>query len=259
MESLRKKVKVLEHETLTREFMGLTFDLTTVLVTVLSCIIVFLVVFICTRNLQMKPTGKQNFIEWVIDFVNNIVSTSIPGKRGDRFKLLAFTLFLFVFVSNMLGLPLVLVIDDIQWWKSPTADPIVTLSLAMMVILMSHFFGVQEQGFKNYFLNSYIRPVPFLLPIKLFEEFTNTLTLALRLYGNIFAGEILIGLIAGLANSFGAVTWIVGVPLQIAWQGFSVFIGSIQAFVFTTLSMVYISHKIGHEETVEHKEYVETN
>lgn len=256
---LRKKVKVLEHETLTREFMGLTFDLTTTLVTVLSCVIVFLVVFICTRNLQMKPTGKQNFIEWVIDFVNNIVSTSIPGKRGDRFKLLGFTLFLFVFVSNMVGLPLVLVIDDIQWWKSPTADPIVTLSLAMMVILMSHFFGVQEQGFKNYFLNSYIRPVPFLLPIKLFEEFTNTLTLALRLYGNIFAGEILIGLIASLANSFGAVTWLVGIPLQIAWQGFSVFIGSIQAFVFTTLSMVYISHKIGHEETVEHKEYVEAS
>ncbi|MBM6614422.1 F0F1 ATP synthase subunit A [Desemzia sp. RIT804] len=249
----------MEHETLIVDLMGLKFDVTTTLVTVASCIIVFSVVFICTRNLQLKPTGKQNFIEWIIDFVNNIVSTSIPGKRGDRFKLLGFTLFLFVFVSNMLGLPLVLVINDIQWWKSPTADPIVTLSLAMMVILMSHFFGVQEQGFKNYFLNSYIRPVPFLLPIKLFEEFTNTLTLALRLYGNIFAGEILIGLIASLSNSFGAVTWIVGVPLQIAWQAFSVFIGSIQAFVFTTLSMVYISHKIGHEETVEHKEYVETN
>lgn len=251
-------MKILEHEALVVELYGLKFDVTTTLVTVVTCLIVFFVVYFCTRRLTLKPTGKQNFIEWVIDFVNNIVSTSIPGKKGDRFRLLALTLFLFVFVSNMLGLPLMLVIDGVQWWKSPTADPIVTLSLAMMVILMSHFFGVQEQGFKNYVLNSYVRPVPFLLPIKILEEFTNTLTLALRLYGNIFAGEILIGLIAGFANSFGAVTWIIGIPLEMAWQAFSVFIGSIQAFVFTTLSMVYISHKIGHEETVDHKEYVES-
>lgn len=96
-------------------------------------------------------------------------------------------------------------------------------------------------------MNSYIRPVAPLMPIKLLEEFTNTLTLALRLYGNIYAGEILLGLIASLANSGGMVTWIVGIPLQVVWQGFSIFIGSIQAFVFTTLTMVYMAHKIGHE------------
>ena len=112
---------------------------------------------------------------------------------------------------------------------------------------MTHYFGVREQGFKNYFLNSYIRPVPALFPIKILEEFTNTLTLALRLYGNVYAGEILLVLIASLANLAGPLTWIVGIPLQMVWQGFSIFIGSIQAFVFTTLTMVYLSHKIEHE------------
>ena len=85
--------------------------------------------------------------------------------------------------------------DDLSVWKSPT-DPIVTLTLAMMMIVLTHFFGMKRFGFKGYLVNSYLRPVGFLLPVKLMEEFTNLLTLGLRLYGNIFAGEVLLGLIA---------------------------------------------------------------
>lgn len=247
----------MESESKIIEFLGLHFSVTNMFVTVAACLIVFLVAFIFTRNLKIKPTGKQNAIEWVFDFVGNIVSSAMPERVGSRFKLLGFTLFLFIFVSNQIGLMFVLDMDGYQVWKSPTADPIVTLSLAFMVILLTNFFGVQEQGFKKYFVNSFIRPVPFLLPIKLLEEFTNTLTLALRLFGNIYAGEILLGLIAQLANSYGAATWIVGLPLGIVWQGFSIFIGSIQAFVFTTLTMVYISHKIEGEETEVKKEIAE--
>ncbi len=83
----------------------------------------------------------------------------------------------------------------------------------------------------------------FMLPLKIIEEFANTLTLGLRLYGNIYAGEILLGLLATLAGSsilgfFGAI-----IPMM-AWQGFSIFIGFIQAFIFTMLTMVYLSHKV---------------
>jgi F-type H+-transporting ATPase subunit a len=236
-----------EHESPIVYLFGLSFNVTNIITTVMACVIVFLIAFISTRNMKLKPTGKQNFIEWVVDFVRNIISGSMSKEQGDKFGLLGFTLIMFVFVSNMMGLPLVLNINGQQLWKSPTADPIVTLALAFMVIVLSNYFGVREQGFKNYFMNSFIRPVPFLLPIKLFEEFTNTLTLALRLYGNIYAGEILIGLIATLTQSYGIFTWIVGIPIQMVWQAFSIFIGSIQAFVFTTLTMVYISHKVEHE------------
>ena len=242
----------MEHESPILYLFGLSFNVTNMLTTVMACVIVFLVAFICTRNMKLKPTGKQNFIEWVVDFVRNIISSSMSKEQGDKFGLLGFTLIMFVFVSNMMGLPLMLTIDDYQMWKSPTADPVITLTLAAMVIVMTHYFGVQEQGVKNYFMNSFVRPVPFLFPIKIFEEFTNTLTLALRLYGNIYAGEILLGLIASLAQSKGIFTWIVGIPLEMAWQGFSIFIGAIQAFVFTTLTMVYLSHKVEHEESTEH-------
>lgn len=189
----------------------------------------FLFCFIATRKLAVRPTSKSQLaIEYLVDFIRNMISSSLHWKVGQQFHLLGFTLFLFVWVANMLGLVFILNIDGHSYWKSPTASPIVTLGLALMVILLTHYFGIKENGFKEYFMNSYIRPVAPLMPIKLLEEFTNTLTLALRLYGNIYAGEILLGLIASLANSYGLLTWVVGIPLQMVWQGFSIFIGSIK-------------------------------
>ena len=215
------------------------------MMTIISCIIVFLVVFICTRNLQMKPKGKQNFIEWVIDFVRGIVADNLPGSQVNNFHLLGVTMFLFVFVANEIGLVTKIVTtDDITLWKSPTADPFVTLTLALMVISLTHFFGIKSLGFKNYLINSYLKPVGFLLPLKIIEEFTNVITLGLRLYGNIFAGEVLLGLIANMFISLGWWTLPIVMPLEMIWIGFSLFIGAIQAYVFVTLTMVFMSHKI---------------
>ena len=79
--------------------------------------------------------------------------------------------------------------------------------------------------------------------LKIIEEFSNTLTLGLRLYGNIYAGEVLLTLLAGgLASGVGGT--IAAILPTIAWQGFSMFIGAIQAFIFTMLTMVYLSHKV---------------
>lgn len=214
------------------------------MMTIISCIIVFLVVFICTRNLQMKPKGKQNFIEWVIDFVRGIVADNLPGSQVNNFHLLGVTMFLFVFVANEIGLVTKIVTtDDITLWKSPTADPFVTLTLALMVISLTHFFGIKSLGFKNYLINSYLKPVAFLLPLKIIEEFTNVITLGLRLYGNIFAGEVLLGLIANMFISLGWWSLPIVMPLEMIWIGFSLFIGAIQAYVFVTLTMVFMSHK----------------
>lgn len=221
------------------------FDGTVAMMTIISCIIVFLVVFICTRNLQMKPKGKQNFIEWVIDFVRGIVADNIPGSQVNNFHLLGVTMFLFVFVANEIGLVTKIVTaDDVSLWKSPTADPFVTLTLAFMVISLTHFFGIKTLGFKNFMINSYLKPVGFLLPLKIIEEFTNVITLGLRLYGNIFAGEVLLGLIANMFTSLGWWSLPIAMPLEMIWIGFSLFIGAIQAYVFVTLTMVFMSHKI---------------
>ena len=232
---------------------GLDFDVTVCLMILLTCALIFGFVFYCSRNLQMKPTGKQNVLEMLIDFVRKIVSDNLPRKDVDNYTLLAFTLFLFVLFSNIIGLVTKIGMhnaagDEISYWKSPTADPLVTLTLAAIVILLTNYFGMKTFGIKGYLTNSFAKPAKFLMPIKVMEEFTNVLTLGLRLYGNIFAGEVLLTLIATFANSKGIISFIPAIPLQMIWIGFSIFIGGIQAFIFVTLSMVYLSHKIEEAE-----------
>ncbi|MGX7013225.1 F0F1 ATP synthase subunit A [Vagococcus silagei] len=224
---------------------GIYFDMTVCIMIVLTCLIVFGIVYFCSRNLQMKPKGKQNVLEFLIDFVRNIVADNIPRNEVNNYLLLGFTFFMFILVSNLLGLvtKVILFPGEISLWKSPTAGPLVALTLAFISIILSNYYGLRKQGVKNYFVNSFMKPTAILLPIKLIEEFTNVLTLGLRLYGNIFAGEVLLTLIAELGAS-GPFKAIAALPMAVIWDGFSVFIGGVQAFIFVTLTMVYLSHKV---------------
>lgn len=144
----------------------------------------------------------------------------------------------------MVGLIIFIHYEDHSYFASPTASPIVCLALALMTTLIAHYSGVQKMGLKGYIQHSYLSPMSIMLPIKLIEEFTNTITLAFRLYGNIYAGEVLLGLIVMFSSAAGLITYILAIPLGVVWQGFSVVIGAIQAYVFCTLTMVYISHKV---------------
>lgn len=228
---------------------GLDFDLTVIGMTILTCAIIFGFTYGCSRNLQLKPKGKQNVLEAVIDFVKGILDSNLPKKEVGNYHLLAYTLFLFVLVSNMIGLMTKIEIHNasgvaVSYWKSPTADPMVTLTLAALMIILTNYFGIRKFGLHGYFVNSFKKPVSFLMPIKFMEEFTNVLTLGLRLYGNIFAGEVLLTLISNFAASKGIITFVFALPLEMVWQGFSIFIGGIQAYIFVTLTSVYLSHKI---------------
>ncbi|CAH0126998.1 F0F1 ATP synthase subunit A [Peribacillus frigoritolerans] len=234
----------MNHEAPMWEFMntGIHFNLANVLMMTIASLIVFIIAVAATRKLAMKPTGIQNFIEWVMDFVKNIINSNMDWRTGGQFLMLGMTLILYVFVSNMLGLPFSIVIGHELWWKSPTSDPAITLTLAVMVMGLTHYYGIKMRGMKNY-AKTYVQPMGFLFPLKIIEEFANTLTLGLRLYGNIYAGELLLTLLAGLGTSgvVGAAT--AALPM-LAWEGFSIFVGSIQAFIFTMLTMVYLSHKV---------------
>ncbi|WP_026570771.1 MULTISPECIES: F0F1 ATP synthase subunit A [Sediminibacillus] len=221
----------------------LDFNLSNVLMIAIASTLVFILGVAASRKLQMKPTGLQNFMEWVIDFVKGIVGDTMDWKTGKTFLPLGLTLITYIFVSNLLGVAFMAVDSEHHlWWKSPTSDAGITLTLSTMVIVLTHYYGIKMRGVKEYG-KDYFRPLPFLFPIKLLEEFSNTLTLGLRLFGNIYAGEILLGLLAGLTAS-GAVGFLGGAIPMLAWQGFSLFIGAIQAFIFTMLTMVYMSHKV---------------
>jgi F-type H+-transporting ATPase subunit a len=227
------------------DIFGLTFNKANMLMITIASAIVFIIAVLSTRKLAMKPTGMQNFMEWVMDFVKGIINSTMDWKDGGRFHVLGITLMMYVFVANMLGLPFSVTYNGDLWWKSPTADPVVTMTLAVMVVGLSHYYGVKLKGTAEYG-KEFFKPFWFMFPIKLIEEFANTLTLGLRLYGNIYAGEILLSLLAaGLATGVGG--HLAAIVPMLAWQGFSLFVGAIQAFIFTMLTMVYLSHKVSHD------------
>ena len=220
----------------------LDFNLSNVFMVFVVSLIVFVFCVWGSRKLQMKPTGMQNFMEWAVEFVKGIVNDTMDWKTGKVFLPLGLTLIFYILVSNLVGVATAGVVGTDLWWKSPTADATLTLTLSSMVVILTHFYGIKVRGTKEYF-KGYVSPVPLMLPFKIVEEFTNTLTLGLRLFGNVYAGEVLLTLLVSLAGSgflgfFGA-----AVPM-LAWMGFSVFIGAIQSYVFVMLTMVYMSHKV---------------
>lgn len=227
------------------KFMGLNFELSGIIGSTLMALAVLFICIWLSRKVEMKPNKRQNVFEYLLDFTNGIVKDNVSDVDAQKhLSLYAFVLFLFIWFMNQLGMFMEVKVDDWMFIKSPTADPVATMSFAMMTLLLSFTFGVQRFGVGGY-LKSYTQPVGFMLPINLIEEFTNFLTLSLRLYGNIYAGEVLLTLIGNdLAHAGGPFTLVLAAPLAMIWQGFSVFIGSIQAYVFVTLSMVYIGKKV---------------
>jgi F-type H+-transporting ATPase subunit a len=256
--------------------MGIGFNLSTMLMSVITAVIVFIIAWAGAKAATANtPKGMQNFMEWVIDFVRNTIASTMDLKKGEKFISLGLTLLMFIFVANMIGLPFAITAEDYfshkaeeemvheeaseathgeeseathgesgeaehalhtLWWKSPTADPHVTLTLAAMVILLTQFFGLKDRGLIGYF-KSYKNPLDIV------EQFTNTLTLGLRLFGNIYAGEVLLALLAGAVTIgiFGVLG--AAIPL-IVWQAFSIFVGALQSFIFLMLTMVYMAHRI---------------
>ncbi|WP_058300306.1 F0F1 ATP synthase subunit A [Gorillibacterium timonense] len=247
---------------------GLQVDIAGVLTILVACIIVFVLARLSVRNLSVThPSKMQNFMEWVVEFVRDMVASTQDLKTGKKYVSLAMTLIMFIFVSNLLGLPLLIttehhhplvvaghtlvsqeVIDEaiqkghegaeVSWWKSPTADLSVTAGLALIVTVIIHLHGVTRNT--KHYLKHYFEPYFFFFPLNLLETLAKPLTLALRLFANIFAGEVLISTIT-MAGFFG-------IPLMLAWQGFSIFVGAIQAFLFTILTLVYIAQATVHEE-----------
>lgn len=223
----------------------IAFDGTILIMCLLTVAIVFGVVFWASRGMKLKPSGKQNVLEYLIDFVSGVIKDNLSPKEVSAFQLFNFVLFGFLLVANNIGLVTKITVGhEVSLWKSPTADPVVTLTLSLIISLFCNYLGAKRFGFKGYLINSFFKPVAFVAPMKIIEEFTNFISLGLRLYGNIFAGEILLGLICQLGMMRVPFTFVIAIPLQIAWIGFSIAISCIQAYIFIILTNVYVGHKI---------------
>lgn len=242
---------------------GLNLDLSAIFMLVVTMIVVFVFVKLCVRNLSVEnPSKLQNFMEWVVEFVQGLIGSAMDLKKGKPYLSLGLTLILFIFVSNLLGLPFSIITEahgpqeifghvieatrslgngehaEILWWKSPTADINMTAGLAIVVFILMNYLGLKKN--RKHYLKHYIEPFPIFLPLNIIENLSKPVALAIRLFANIFAGEVLITVILKLG--------FIGIPFLAVWQGFSIFIGALQAFIFTILTMVYIAQTTIHEE-----------
>lgn len=238
--------------TATFTWLGMTFDTTIVLSTLLTVVIVSVLVIALTRRVAMRPGKAQNFVEYVLDFTNGILKGILPREDARKFGLFAFTLFIFIVASNELGLIFSVSGHEDVWVKSPTASYWTTGTLAAMSLLIAHVFGMRKLGVGPYAKNLLFAPAAFMAPLNIIEQVAQFLTLTLRLFGNIFAGEVLLELLSNqLATTHGHFNqwWqvLLALPLSMAWQAFSLFIGVLQAYVFVTLVHTY-ARELSHQE-----------
>jgi len=199
---------------------------------------------LATRNIQRIPSGMQNFMEYALDFVRDLAKNQLGEKEYRPWVPFIGTLFLFIFVSNWSGalIPWKLIKLPEGELAAPTNDINTTVALALLVSLAYFYAGFSRKGL-GYFAK-YVQPTPILLPIAILEDFTKPLSLSFRLFGNILADELVVGVLVLLVPLF--------VPLPVMLLG--LFTSAIQALVFATLAGAYIHEALeGHgEENEEH-------
>ncbi|MDI3327824.1 MAG: F0F1 ATP synthase subunit A [Alicyclobacillaceae bacterium] len=237
---------------------GLKFNVATIGMSLLMMIIVAVLAWMGTRQMSMRsPRGLQNVLEGLYSFVRGLAEDMMGPAQAAKYTPLALTLIVYIFICNMSDMPINIITkhpdgipalgvepgQSVNWWVAPTANVSVTMTMSLMVILLSHGLGLKRPGryFKHYF-----EPYFFFLPLNILEEVAKFLTLGLRLFGNIFAGEVLIAVLLGIPMLFGWLP-IANVPTLVIWIAYSIFVGTIQSFVFTVLTLVYISQKLPHE------------
>lgn len=219
-----------------------TFDLTLVLVSVITILSIFILVFWASRRMRLRPTGKQNVLEYVYELSINFTKGNLGEVESKRYALFFFTAFTFLIVANNLGLMTKIeTADGYNLWTSPTANMAYDLGLATIATVFCHLEGIRRRGVKKY-LKAFVTPAA-MTPMNILEEVTNLASLGLRLYGNIYAGEVLVGLLLQLSH-VNVFTYPIALLLNIVWTGFSVFISCLQGYVFVMLVSMYLNKKI---------------
>ena len=242
------QIEVGEHTTAT--WFGMTVNTDTVLSTAIAAAVVIALAFFLRAKITSSgvPSGVQLFWEAITIQMRNQIEGAI-GMRIAPFVLpLAVTIFVFILISNWLSV-LPLQYTDAnghtsELLKSAAADINYVLALALFVFVCYHLAGIWRRGPIGHPIKVLKGHVAFLAPINLVEELAKPISLSLRLFGNIFAGGILVSLIA----LFPA--WIMWAPNAI-WKSFDLFVGAIQAFIFSILTILYFSQAMELEEDHE--------
>jgi len=177
---------------------------------------------ITTRRLVSEPpvSRRQATFEMLITFMRNQIR-EITGQDPDRYLPFVGSLFLFISVSNLL--------EIVPGYRAPTGSLNTTAALALVVFFAVPVFGIAEQGLIGY-LRHYAQPTPLMLPFNIIGELSRTLALAVRLFGNIMSGSLVVAVLVAIVPIFAPVVM----------EALGLLIGQVQAYIFAVLATVYI-------------------
>lgn len=195
----------------------------TMLFTWLVMAILVLGSMLITRRLKsgVHMSRWQNMLEVIVDGINKQIQ-DVSQQKPEKYLPFVGTLFLYIALSNFL------IIVPGYW--APTASLSTTTALAICVLLAVPFFGISERGFLGY-LKRYLQPTVFMLPFNIIGEVSRTIALAIRLYGNIMSGTVIVAILVSVVPFF--------FPILVELLG--LLTGLVQAYIFAVLAMVYIA------------------
>lgn len=222
----------------------------------IAVFIVSLGMLVSRRMSPNVPGGLQNLIEAIIDFVSTQVKDTFPG-HNPLIAPLALTVFLWVWLMNFMDLipvdllPLLGTYFGVHYLKVvPSTDINATLAMALSVFLLVLFYHIKIKGLFGYIKSVLVHPFgkwlfPVNIAMTIVEEVAKPLSLSLRLFGNMFAGELVFLLIAllggGATIGMGLLIWLpLQVVLDLGWLIFHILVITLQAFIFMVLSIVYL-------------------
>jgi F-type H+-transporting ATPase subunit a len=184
-------------------------------------LVITILAWFSTRRLEMVPGSLQTLVEGVVAAIDEAISAVAP-EHGRQIMPFIASLWLFLIIANVVGL--------IPGLHSPTRDLSVTSALAVLVFFSVHWFGIKSLGLKNY-LHHYLTPSPVLLPFHIISEFTRTLALAIRLFGNMMSLEMAAMLILLVAG------FLAPIPILML----HIIEALVQAYIFGMLALIYLA------------------
>ena len=186
-----------------------------------------------TRSLQLAPGPLQTAVEGVVGAIHHVIVQVLP-QHGPLVLPFVATLWIFLVAANLVGL--------IPGLVTPTGDLATTSALAVLVFLSVHWFGIRSQGPRRY-LGHYLRPSPILLPFHVIGEFTRTIALALRLFGNMMSMDMAAML----------VLMVVGLLAPVPLLMLHVVEALVQAYLFGMLALIYVAGGIHSQQLQRHR------
>lgn len=178
--------------------------------------------WLITRNLSLGPSisRRQSLLETLVLTIRSQIA-DMAQHTPDRYLPFIGTLYLFIALSNLLSV--------VPGYHAPTASLSTTSALAICVFLAVPFFAIRERGIRGY-LRYYVEPTPIMLPFRIISDFSRTIALAMRLFGNVMSGTLIAAILLSIIPFI--------VPIVVT--GLDLLIGQIQAYIFAVLAMVYI-------------------